>query len=108
MLFFVITFVLNIQSYYILVTNEPHGAKKIDFGGNSKPIYENDVRLLSGEGRLRFGIANKKNGFLFGTPLNLHYRCLAAKVGCVSGLQTKKMAFLFGTPLNLHYLGTDF
>ena len=49
--------------------------------------------MPGGEGRLRFGIANKKIGFLFGTPLNLHYRCLAAKVGCVSGLQTKKMAF---------------
>ena len=55
--------VLNIQSYYILVTNEPHGTKKIDFGGNSKPIYENDVRLPEGEDGLRFGIANKKNGF---------------------------------------------
>jgi hypothetical protein len=54
------------------------------------------------------GIANKKNGFLFGTPLNLHYRCLAAKVGGVSGLQTKKNGFLFGTPLNLHYLCTAF
>jgi hypothetical protein len=27
-----------------------------------------------GEGRLRFGIANKK-AFLFGTSLNLHYLC---------------------------------
>ena len=49
--------------------------------------------LPDGEGRLRFGIANKKNLFLFGTPLNLHYRCLTAKVGCVSGLQTKKISF---------------
>jgi len=93
--------------------------------------------MPGGEGRLHFGIANKKIGFLFGTPLNLHYRCLAAKVGCVSGLQTKKwlfvwhsaqlalplpggegrlrfgiankkIGFLFGTPLNLHYLCTDF
>ena len=38
MLFFVITFVLNIQSYYILVTNEPHVPKKIEFSGNSLAI----------------------------------------------------------------------
>ncbi len=63
--------------------------------------------MPGGEGRLRFGIANKKIGFLFGTPLNLHYRCLAAKVGCV-GIANKKIGFLFGTPLNLHYLCTDF
>ena len=34
------------------------------------------------------------------------YRCLTAKVGCVSGLQIKNFSFLFGTPLNLHYLCT--
>ena len=28
-----------------------------------------------GEDRLRLGIANKKNDFLFVTPLGLHYLC---------------------------------
>ena len=35
------------------------------------------ITLPGGEGRLRFGITNKKIAFLFGTPLNLHYLCTA-------------------------------
>ena len=51
------------------------GQKKSKFPVNDLPYCENDVRLPDGEGRLRFGIANKKMAFLFGTPLNLHYLC---------------------------------
>ncbi len=54
--------------------------------------------------RRRLGNANKKMSFLFGAPLDLHYYCLAAKIGGVSGMPNKKMSFLFGTPLDLHYL----
>ncbi len=44
------------------------------------------------------------NKNIFMVFFDLHYCCLAAKIGGVSGMPNKKMSFLLGAPLDLHYL----